>query len=124
MSRINNTIKVSGNTTTVLVTKNDDPTYLKEVVIDTANLHLLKKVRTANKAEPQSGIVNSLILINLEKKKLLDRPKNGFLIKEKSLLILQGLDTFEVQRLVSPVIRHTLQAIGNGSGEHLTEMMI
>ena len=44
MSRINNTIKVSGNTTTVLVTKNDDPTYLKEVVIDTANLHLLKKV--------------------------------------------------------------------------------
>lgn len=44
MSRLNNTIKVSGNTTTVLVTKNDDPTYLKEVVIDTANLHLLKKV--------------------------------------------------------------------------------
>ena len=44
MSRINNTVKISGNTTTILVTKNDDPTYLKEVVIDTANLHLLKKV--------------------------------------------------------------------------------
>ena len=44
MSRINNTIKISGNTTTILITKNDDPAYLKEVVIDTASLHLLKKV--------------------------------------------------------------------------------
>ena len=77
-----------------------------------------------NVVEPQSDIVNSLILINLEKKKLLDKPKNVFLLKEKSWVTLQGLDTFEAQRLVSPVIRHTLQAIGNGSGEHLTEMVI
>ena len=44
MSRINNTIKTSGNTTTILITKNDDTSYLKEVIIDTEDLHLLNKV--------------------------------------------------------------------------------
>lgn len=44
MSRINNTIKTEGNTTTILITKNDDTFYLKEVVIDTEDLHLLNKV--------------------------------------------------------------------------------
>lgn len=44
MSRINNTIKISGNTATILITKNDDPNYLKEVVVDAPNLHFVKKV--------------------------------------------------------------------------------
>ena len=44
MSRINNTIKTAGNTTTILITKNDDTSYLKEVIIDTEDLHLLNKV--------------------------------------------------------------------------------
>ena len=44
MSRINNTIKTDGNTTTILITKNDDTSYLKEVIIDTEDLHLLNKV--------------------------------------------------------------------------------
>ena len=44
MSRINNTIKTDGNTTTILITKNDDTSYLKEVIIDTEDLHLINKV--------------------------------------------------------------------------------
>ena len=44
MSRINNTIKTEGNITTILITKNDDTSYLKEVIIDTEDLDLLKKV--------------------------------------------------------------------------------
>ena len=44
MSRINNTIKTEGNLTTILVTKNDDVSYLKEVLIDTEDLGLIKKV--------------------------------------------------------------------------------
>ena len=44
MSRINNTIKTEGNITTILITKNDDTQYLKEVIIDTEDLDLLKKV--------------------------------------------------------------------------------
>ena len=44
MSRINNTIKTDGNTTIILITKNDDTSYLKEVIIDTEDLHLLNKV--------------------------------------------------------------------------------
>ena len=44
MSRINNTIKTDGNTTTILITKNDDQSYLKEVIIDTEDLHLFDKV--------------------------------------------------------------------------------
>ena len=44
MSRINNTVKTDGNTTTILITKNDDTSYLKEVIIDTEDLHLLNKV--------------------------------------------------------------------------------
>ena len=44
MSRINNTIKINGSVTTLLVTKNDDITYLKEVYLDTSDLHLISKV--------------------------------------------------------------------------------
>lgn len=44
MSRINNTIRTAGNTTTILITKNDDASYLKEVIIDTEDLHLFNKV--------------------------------------------------------------------------------
>ena len=44
MSRINNTIKTEGNITIILITKNDDTSYLKEVIIDTEDLDLLKKV--------------------------------------------------------------------------------
>lgn len=44
MSRINNTIKTDGNTTTILITKSDDTSYLKEVIIDTEDLQLLDKV--------------------------------------------------------------------------------
>ena len=44
MSRINNTIKTEGNITSILITKNDDTSYLKEVIIDTEDLDLLKKV--------------------------------------------------------------------------------
>ena len=44
MSRINNTIKTAGNTTTILITKNDDTSYLKEVIIDTEDLPLLGKL--------------------------------------------------------------------------------
>ena len=42
MSRINNTIKTEVDTTTILITKNDDPSYLKEVIIDTEELPKLK----------------------------------------------------------------------------------
>lgn len=44
MSRINNTIKTEGNIATILITKNDDTSYLKEVIIDTEDLYLIKKV--------------------------------------------------------------------------------
>ena len=44
MSRTNNTYKTIGDTTVILVTKNDDKTYLKEVLLDTEDLHLIKKV--------------------------------------------------------------------------------
>ena len=44
MSRINNTIKTNGNITVILITKNDDTSYLKEVIIDTEDLHLFNKV--------------------------------------------------------------------------------
>lgn len=43
MSRINNTIKTDGNTTTILITKNDDQSYLKEVIIDAEDLPKLGK---------------------------------------------------------------------------------
>ena len=43
MSRINNTIKTEGSTTTILITKNDDQFYLKEVIIDTEDLPKLGK---------------------------------------------------------------------------------
>ena len=43
MSRINNTIKIQGNVTTILITKNDDPSYLKEVIIDTEDLPKIGK---------------------------------------------------------------------------------
>lgn len=39
MSRINNTIKTEDDITTIFVTKNDDTSYLKEVIIDTEDLH-------------------------------------------------------------------------------------
>ena len=38
MSRIINTIKTEGNITTILITKNDNTSYLKEVLIDTEDL--------------------------------------------------------------------------------------
>lgn len=44
MSRINNTIKTDGEITTILITKNDDIDYLKEVLIDTSDLPLLGKI--------------------------------------------------------------------------------
>ena len=43
MSRINNTIKTTDDVTTILVTKNDDPYYLKEIIIDTEDLQKLSK---------------------------------------------------------------------------------
>lgn len=43
MSRINNTIKTEGNVTTILITKNDDTSYLKEVIIDTEDLPKIGK---------------------------------------------------------------------------------
>ena len=43
MSRINNTIKTEGSATTILITKNDDQFYLKEVIIDTEDLPKLGK---------------------------------------------------------------------------------
>ena len=43
MSRINNTIKTKGDITTILITKNDDPSYLKEVIIDTEDLPKIGK---------------------------------------------------------------------------------
>ena len=48
MSRINNTIKTAGNTTTILITKNDDQSYLKEVIIDTEDLPKLGKCHCKN----------------------------------------------------------------------------
>jgi len=45
MSRLNNTVITSGDVTTILVTKDDDPLYLKEVVVDTEDLPLISKVR-------------------------------------------------------------------------------
>ena len=39
MSRIINTIKTEGSLTTILITKDDDTSYLKEVLIDTEDLH-------------------------------------------------------------------------------------
>lgn len=48
MSRINNTIKTDGNTTTILITKNDDQSYLKEVIIDTEDLPKLGKCHCKN----------------------------------------------------------------------------
>ena len=44
MSRINNTIKLQGNLAVILVTKDDDTTYLKEVVVDIEDLSRLGKV--------------------------------------------------------------------------------
>ena len=41
MSRINNTIKTEDGITTILITKSDDTSYLKEVIIDTEDLHKL-----------------------------------------------------------------------------------
>jgi hypothetical protein len=52
MSRINNTIKTEGSITTILITKNDDTTYLKEVIIDTEDLHLIKKVYIKDNSYP------------------------------------------------------------------------
>ena len=48
MSRINNTIKTEGDTTTILITKNDDQSYLKEVIIDTEDLPKLGKCHCKN----------------------------------------------------------------------------
>ena len=48
MSRINNTIKTEGDVTIILVTKNDDVHYLKEVIIDTEDLHLFNKIYVKN----------------------------------------------------------------------------
>ena len=42
MSRINNTIKTEWDITTILITKNSDATYLREVMIDTEELPKLK----------------------------------------------------------------------------------
>ena len=39
MLRINNTIKTEGSITTILITKDDDTSYLYEVVIDTEDLY-------------------------------------------------------------------------------------
>jgi hypothetical protein len=63
MSRINNTIKTSGNTTIILVTKNDDLNYLKEVVIDTSDLHLIKKVHVKAIGYPWTAKCNLAHLI-------------------------------------------------------------
>lgn len=48
MSRINNTLKIDGSITTILITKDTDSTYLKEVLIDTEDLHLLGKCTWKN----------------------------------------------------------------------------
>jgi len=45
MSRINNTIKLQDSVATILITKDDDQSYLKEVLVDVNCLHLLGKVR-------------------------------------------------------------------------------
>lgn len=45
MSRINNTIKEMEGYTTILVTKDDDSNYLKEVLIDTEDISKIAKVR-------------------------------------------------------------------------------
>ena len=58
MSRINNTIKTEGQITTILVTKNTDTTYLKEVLIDTEDLPLLKKLRINNNGYAWSNKAN------------------------------------------------------------------
>ena len=38
MPRINNTIKIEGEITTILITKDDDTSYLREVLIDTEDI--------------------------------------------------------------------------------------
>ena len=48
MSRINNTVKTEGSITTILITKDDDTSYLKEVLIDTEDLPLLGKCTCKN----------------------------------------------------------------------------
>ena len=48
MSRTNKTIKTEGNITTILITKNDDPLYLKEVIIDTEDLPKTGIARRSN----------------------------------------------------------------------------
>ena len=45
MSRVFNTIKTVEKVTTILVIKDNDPKYLKEVLIDTEDLPLISKVR-------------------------------------------------------------------------------
>ena len=44
MSRINNTIKTEENLTTIFITKDDDTSYLKEVLIDTEDLPKIGKL--------------------------------------------------------------------------------
>ena len=44
MSRINNTIKLQDNLAIILVTKNDDTEYLKEILIDAEDLPSIGKV--------------------------------------------------------------------------------
>lgn len=48
MSRINNTIKTEGKLTTIFITKDDDTSYLKEVLIDTEDLQKLGKLHCKN----------------------------------------------------------------------------
>ena len=63
MSRINNTIKTIDDVTTILITKNDDSSYLKEVLIDTCDLHLIKKIHVKNTGYPWSNKINLAHLV-------------------------------------------------------------
>ena len=63
MSRINNTIKTEGNLTTILVTKNDDVSYLKEVLIDTEDLGLIKKVHVKSNEYAWTDQINLCHLV-------------------------------------------------------------
>jgi len=49
MSRINNTRIVAADVTTILVTKDDDPSYLRAVKVDTEDSERLSKVRVNNR---------------------------------------------------------------------------
>jgi hypothetical protein len=79
MSRINNTYKIIGNTTIILVTKNDDKTYLKEVLIDTEDLHLIKKinVRKNNYAWSKQRPVAHIVLNHISNMKTVVDHING-----------------------------------------------